>query len=86
MLNADLFLHRTSKFADASGYNNELQTSEMFSTAGRIVKSGLFASAVVSSWTWATTLLTYSGVAYRYGVSGPFWVVPDGLTAAVHSG
>ena len=54
-------------------YNNELQTSEMFSTAGRTVKSGLVASAVVSSWTWAATLLQSSGVAYRYGVSGPFW-------------
>ena len=32
-------------------YNNELQTSEAFSTAGRSVKSGLVASAVVSSWT-----------------------------------
>ena len=32
-------------------YNNELQTSEVFSTAGRSVKSGLVASAVVSSWT-----------------------------------
>ena len=55
-------------------YNNELQTSELFSTAGRTVKSGLVASAVVSSWTWAATLLTSSGVAYRYGVSGPLWV------------
>ncbi|PBP20277.1 putative urea active transporter 1 [Diplocarpon rosae] len=54
-------------------YNQELQTSEMFSTAGRTVKSGLVASAVVSSWTWAATLLQSSGVAYRYGVSGPFW-------------
>jgi hypothetical protein len=54
-------------------YNNELQTSEMFSTAGRTVKSGLVASAVVSSWTWAATLLQSSGIAYRYGVSGPFW-------------
>lgn len=36
-------------------YNNELQTSEAFSTAGRTVKSGLVASAVVSSWTWAAT-------------------------------
>jgi hypothetical protein len=32
-------------------YNHEVQTSEMFSTAGRTVKSGLVASAVVSSWT-----------------------------------
>ncbi|RYP51902.1 hypothetical protein DL768_002870 [Monosporascus sp. mg162] len=54
-------------------YNNEQQTSEMFNTAGRTVKSGLVASAVVSSWTWAATLLQSSGVAYRYGVSGPFW-------------
>jgi len=58
----------------ANRYNNELQTSELFSTAGRAVKSGLVASAVVSSWTWAATLLTSSGVAYRYGVSGPLWV------------
>ncbi|KAH8813225.1 urea active transporter-like protein [Xylogone sp. PMI_703] len=54
-------------------YNHELQTSEMFSTAGRTVKSGLVASAVVSSWTWAATLLQSSGVAYKYGVSGPYW-------------
>lgn len=54
-------------------YNNELQTSEVFSTAGRTVKSGLVSSAVVSSWTWAATLLQSSGVAYNYGVSGPFW-------------
>ncbi|KAL9600802.1 MAG: hypothetical protein Q9219_002940 [cf. Caloplaca sp. 3 TL-2023] len=54
-------------------YQNEVQTSEMFATAGRTVKSGLVASAVVSSWTWAATLLQSSSVAYRYGVSGPFW-------------
>ncbi|KAI4169047.1 MAG: hypothetical protein LQ343_005980 [Gyalolechia ehrenbergii] len=54
-------------------YQNEVQTSEMFATAGRTVKSGLVSSAVVSSWTWAATLLQSSGVAYRYGVSGPFW-------------
>jgi SSS family transporter len=54
-------------------YNREVQTSEMFNTAGRTVKSGLVGSAVVSSWTWAATLLQSSGVCYRYGVSGPFW-------------
>ncbi|ROT35093.1 urea active transporter [Sodiomyces alkalinus F11] len=54
-------------------YNYELQTSEMFTTAGRTLKSGLVASSVVSTWTWAATLLQSSGVAYRYGVSGPFW-------------
>lgn len=45
----------------------------MFSTAGRSVKSGLVAAAVVSSWTWAATLLQSSAVAYQYGVSGPFF-------------
>lgn len=54
-------------------YNRELQTSEMFNTAGRTVKSGLVGSAVVSSWTWAATLLQSTGVCYKYGVSGPFW-------------
>lgn len=54
-------------------YNSELQTSEMFTTAGRTVKSGLVGSAVVSSWTWAATLLQSTGVCYKYGVSGPFW-------------
>ncbi|KKA26285.1 hypothetical protein TD95_000082 [Thielaviopsis punctulata] len=54
-------------------YNAELQTSEMFTTAGRTVKSGLVGSAVVSSWTWAATLLQSTAVCYKYGVSGPFW-------------
>ncbi|KAH7324212.1 urea active transporter [Stachybotrys elegans] len=54
-------------------FNNEVQTSEMFTTAGRSVKSGLVAAAVASSWTWAATLLQSTGVCYRYGVSGPFW-------------
>ncbi|KAK6437048.1 urea active transporter [Oleoguttula sp. CCFEE 5521] len=63
-------------------YNNELQTSEAFSTAGRTVKSGLVSSAVVSSWTWAATLLQSSSVAYNYGVSGPFWYA-SGATVQV---
>ncbi|KAI9656544.1 MAG: hypothetical protein M1821_004751 [Bathelium mastoideum] len=63
-------------------YNNELQTSEMFNTAGRTVKSGLVSSAVVSSWTWAATLLQSSAVAYKYGVSGPFWYA-SGATVQV---
>ncbi|KAK5134684.1 hypothetical protein LTR08_006199 [Meristemomyces frigidus] len=63
-------------------YNNELQTSEVFSTAGRSVKSGLVSCAVVSSWTWAATLLQSSSVAYRYGVSGPFWYA-SGATVQV---
>ncbi|KAL4785329.1 Sodium:solute symporter family-domain-containing protein [Aspergillus varians] len=54
-------------------YQHEVITSEMFSTAGRSVKSGLVASAVVSSWTWAATLLQSTSVAYQYGTSGPFF-------------
>ncbi|KAI8159059.1 putative urea active transporter 1 [Colletotrichum sp. SAR 10_70] len=52
-------------------YNYELQTSEMFTTAGRSLKSGLVASSVLSTWTWAATLLQSTAVAYKYGVSGP---------------
>lgn len=48
-------------------------TSEAFSTAGRAVKAGLTACDIVSKWTWAATLLQSSNVAYKYGVSGPFW-------------
>ncbi len=54
-------------------YHNEAtNSSEDFSTANRKVKTGLIASAVVSSWTWAATLLPSSSVAYSYGISGPF--------------
>ncbi|KAG0315062.1 hypothetical protein BGZ99_007692 [Dissophora globulifera] len=52
---------------------NEKVTSEEYMAAGRSVKTGLVASAVVSSWTWAATLLQSSSVAYKYGISGPFW-------------
>ncbi len=44
-----------------------------YSTAGRMVKTGLTASVIVSQWTWAATLLQSSNVAWQYGVSGPFW-------------
>ena len=47
----------------------------MYSTAGRMVKTGLTASVIVSQWTWAATLLQSSNVAWKYGVSGPFWWV-----------
>jgi urea-proton symporter len=49
------------------------KTSEWFSTAGRSIKSGLLASSVISAWIWAATLLESSTVAYKYGISGPFW-------------
>lgn len=37
------------------------------------MKTGLTASVIVSQWTWAATLLQSSNVAWKYGVSGPFW-------------
>lgn len=46
-----------------------------YSTAGRMIKTGLTASVIVSQWTWAATLLQSSNVAWQYGVSGPFWYV-----------
>lgn len=49
------------------------KTSEQFSTAGRTIKAGLTGCDIVSKWTWAATLLQSSNVAYKYGVSGPFW-------------
>jgi len=52
---------------------NATITSEHFNTAGRMVKTGLTASVIVSQWTWAATLLQSSNVAWSYGVSGPFW-------------
>ncbi len=57
-----------------SRYMNEVQDSEMFMTAKHSVKTGLTASAVVSSWTIAATLLTSTTYGYDYGVSGPYWV------------
>lgn len=47
--------------------------SEEFTSASRSVKPGLIASGIVSAWTWAATLLQSSAVAYRYGISGPWW-------------
>mmetsp|Transcript_24041 Transcript_24041/g.54586 ORF Transcript_24041/g.54586 Transcript_24041/m.54586 type:complete len:721 (-) Transcript_24041:145-2307(-) len=52
---------------------NATITSEHFNTAGRMVKTGLTASVIVSQWTWAATLLQSSNVAWNFGVSGPFW-------------
>ncbi|KAF4122876.1 urea-proton symporter [Geosmithia morbida] len=51
--------------------------SEEFNTASRSVKAGMVASAVVSAWTWAATLLQSSTVTYEYGISGPFWLLLD---------
>jgi len=60
-------------FLDKTFSENATITSEQFNTAGRMVKTGLTASVIVSQWTWAATLLQSSNVAWQYGVSGPFW-------------
>ncbi|KAK7525341.1 uncharacterized protein IWZ02DRAFT_376345 [Phyllosticta citriasiana] len=52
-----------------SRYMTEVQTSKMYMTAKHSVKTGLVATAVVSSWTIAATLLN----GFLYGVCGPFW-------------
>ncbi|KAJ8689562.1 hypothetical protein PTI98_012457 [Pleurotus ostreatus] len=49
------------------------KNSEEFSSASRSVKPGLIASGIVSAWTWAATLLQSSAVAYKFGISGPYW-------------
>lgn len=54
-------------------FGGTAMTSEMFNCAGRSIKTGLTASVIVSQWTWAATLLQSSNVAYKFGVSGPFW-------------
>jgi len=48
-------------------------TSEWFNTAGRKTGVGITAAVIVSQWTWAATLLQSSNVAWKYGVSGPYW-------------
>jgi len=48
-------------------------TSERFSSAGRNVGVGLTASAIVSKWVWAASLLMSCNMGWRVGVSGPFW-------------
>lgn len=49
------------------------RTAETFNSAGRSVRTGLIAAVIVSQWTWAATILQSSTVAWKYGISGPFW-------------
>lgn len=53
-------------------YQKEIITAEEFSTAGRSVRPGLCAAAVVSSWIWCSTLLTSTSKAYDTGVLGSY--------------
>jgi Na+/proline symporter len=54
-------------------FNGMAVSSEEFNTAGRDVGIGLTACGIVSTWTWAATILQSANVAFRYGISGPFW-------------
>ena len=54
-------------------YLGVVQSSEAFNTAGRVIKTGLTAAAIVSAWTWAATLLQSSTVTYEFGMGGAFW-------------
>lgn len=54
-------------------YFNENQDSEMLLTAKRSIKTGLVASAVVSSWTIGLTLLLSCTASYSWGLSGAWW-------------
>lgn len=54
-------------------YMNEVQDSEMMSTAKRSIKTGLIASSVVSSWTIGSTLLLSCTTTYNLGVSAAWW-------------
>ncbi|KAF4547828.1 Sodium:solute symporter-like protein 2 [Elsinoe fawcettii] len=47
--------------------------SEMFMTANRTIRTGLTASAVISSWLWSTAMLGSTLVGYNFGIAGPFW-------------
>ena len=47
--------------------------TEMFMTANRSVRTGLAASAVISSWLWSTAMLGSTLVGYNFGAAGPFW-------------
>ncbi|SMN21783.1 similar to Saccharomyces cerevisiae YHL016C DUR3 Plasma membrane transporter for both urea and polyamines [Maudiozyma saulgeensis] len=53
-------------------YQKEIMTAEEFTTAGRTVKTGLVSSAVVSSWVWASTLLTSCAKEYGTGIFGGY--------------
>ncbi|KAI0300569.1 urea transporter [Multifurca ochricompacta] len=66
-----LMVGLTAVQARYTGYSPK--NSEEFSSASRSVKPGLIASGIVSAWTWAATLLQSSAVAYKYGISGPWW-------------
>ncbi len=68
---AFLMIFVTHVLKKTAGEDN--RTTEMFMTANRSVRTGLTASAVISSWLWSTAMLGSTLVGYNFGISGPFW-------------
>lgn len=54
-------------------YEGYCESAEMFTTANRSLKTGVTSAATVSAWTWAATVLTSTGVSYKFGIAGAFW-------------
>ncbi|HHT9104356.1 MAG TPA: sodium:solute symporter family protein [Candidatus Wujingus californicus] len=48
-------------------------TAEWFLSAGRNMKGGIVTASIVSTWTWAATIMVSSKMGYDYGISGPYW-------------
>ncbi|KAL1962184.1 hypothetical protein VTN77DRAFT_530 [Rasamsonia byssochlamydoides] len=71
MIIATVMMLVTKILSKTVGEDN--RKTEMFMTANRTVRTGLTASAVVSSWLWSTAMLGSSLVGYTYGMAGPFW-------------
>jgi SSS family transporter len=57
--------------------------AEEFSVARRSLGTGLTAAAVISSWTWSTTLLSSVSTAYNYGVAGAMLYASGNCTQIV---
>ncbi|ORY91551.1 urea transporter [Leucosporidium creatinivorum] len=53
--------------------SHKTSSASEYTSASHSVKPGLIASGIVSAWTWAATLLQSSAVAYKFGISGPWW-------------
>lgn len=58
------------------------QDTQMLMTAKKSVKTGLVASAVVSSWCYAATILNSVRLTYVYGFPGLWWFV-SGATCQI---
>lgn len=65
-----------------SSFANQVQDTQMLMTAKKSVKTGLVASAVVSSWCYAATILNSVRLTYVYGFPGLWWFV-SGATCQI---